>query len=96
MGWMNKLWNLLRRRQLESELEEELRFHLDARIRDNIRAGMGLGAARQDAIRRFGNHTLSKEITRENDMFAWIDTSGRDLRYACRSLRKSPGLAGLS
>ncbi len=91
MAWMNRLWNVIRSRDLDRELDEELRFHLEARIRDNIKAGMSPGEAREDAIRRFGNRTLAKELTRETDVFASIETAGRDLRYAFRSLRKSPG-----
>jgi macrolide transport system ATP-binding/permease protein len=91
MARMNRLWNLIRSRELDRGLDEELRFHLDARIRDNIKTGMSPGEARQDAIRRFGNRTLAKELTREADVFAYIETAGRDLRYAFRSLRKTPG-----
>ena len=40
MSWVNRISNLFRRNQVDEELEEELQFHLDARTRDNVSAGM--------------------------------------------------------
>jgi predicted permease len=91
VSWLNRLSNLFRAGKLGDELEEELQFHLDARMRDNIRAGMTEGAARHDAMRRFGNATAAKERAHEANIAMWIETIGRDLRYALRSLGKSPG-----
>ena len=91
MAWMNRLWNLIRYRELDRGLDEELRFHLEARIADNVKAGMSPADARDDALRRFGNSTLAKEMTRDTDLFPSLETLGRDLRYAFRSLRKTPG-----
>jgi putative ABC transport system permease protein len=91
MSWLGRFSNLFRRNELSSELEEELQFHLEARARDNRRAGMNAEAARHDARRRFGNPTLARERAHEMDIVMWIETIGRDLRYALRSLRKSPG-----
>src|SRR5262249_15179157 len=69
MGWIDRVMNLVRHKELDRDLEEEMRFHLDARIRDNRKAGMPADEARQDAIRRFGNQGLAKELTREKDTF---------------------------
>ena len=80
-----------RRRRLSHELDDELKFHLFMRARDNQAAGMDSEDARADAARRFGNETAVKERTREMDLMGWLETAGKDLRYAARMLWKSPG-----
>jgi macrolide transport system ATP-binding/permease protein len=91
VSWVNRISNLFRRNQVDAELEEELKFHLDARTRDNLSAGMNAEEARHDARRRFGNATLAKERAHEVNIVASIETIGRDLRYALRQYRKAPG-----
>ena len=65
MSWLNRLSNLLHREDLNAEFDEELQFHIDARVRDNLSAGMTEEAARHVARRRFGNRTAAKEKTHE-------------------------------
>jgi predicted permease len=91
LSWFNRFSNLFRRGKLSGDLDEELQFHLDARTHENLNAGMTAEAARLDARRRFGNQTLAKERTHEMNISMGVETFGRDVRYAFRSLRKSPG-----
>ena len=91
MSWLNRISNLFHRNQVDEELDEELQFHLEARTRANLNAGMDVQAAQHDARRRFGNPTLAKERAHEMNINMSIETLARDLRYALRSLRKSPG-----
>jgi predicted permease len=90
VSWLNRVSNLFHRKQIDDELDEELQFHLEARARANLNAGMNAEAAQHDARRRFGNATLAKERAHEMDIALSIETVGRDLRYALRSLRKAP------
>lgn len=91
MSWFNRFSNLFRSKHVDEELDEELQFHLEARVRDNLHAGMSAEAAQRDARRRFGNATLAKERAHEMNIVISIETIRRDLRYGLRNLCKSPG-----
>jgi putative ABC transport system permease protein len=86
-----RLRSLFEHNRLEHELDEEVRFHLEMQIEDNLKAGMNPTAARYAALRSFGGLERMKEAYRERRTFALIETTALDLRYAARTLRKSPG-----
>ena len=91
MSWFSRLCRKLQRDRLEKDLDEELRSHLEMCAADNLAAGMTPEEAVRDARRRFGNVTLLKEDTRAIEIIGWLDTAARDVQYAVRLLRKSPG-----
>ena len=95
MSWASvvaaRLRGLFGRKRLERELDEEVRFHLEMQIEDNLKAGMNPAEARYAALRSFGAIEPMKETYRERRTFAVIETMAQDLRYAVRTLRKSPG-----
>jgi predicted permease len=91
MPLLSRLKALFHLRRLERDLDDELRSHLDMRTQDNLTAGMSPNEARYDAQRRFGNSTLLKEDTRSMDIVAWLEVTAQNLRYAARTLRRSPG-----
>ena len=73
------------------ELQEEIDAHLQMAIADRVARGETPESARQAAEREFGNIPLVQDVTRDMWGQASIDQLGRDLRYALRQLRKSPG-----
>ena len=83
------LWGRLNRRPAGSEVEEEIREHLDIEISENIEAGMSPEEARYAARRKFGNVTMFSEMTAEVWRFGWLDRLGQDVRFAARALVKS-------
>jgi len=81
----------LRRDQFDRELAEEMKFHLELKAEENLRAGMAPAEARYAAERQFGNQTLLREVSREMWAGRSIETLFQDLRYGARTLLKRPG-----
>jgi macrolide transport system ATP-binding/permease protein len=90
-----KIWArvkaLVRRKQLEKDLDEELAFHLAMREEKKRAGGAAAEEARYAAHRQFGNAMRVKEMCREMWSFAALETFWRDLRYGARALAKNPG-----
>jgi predicted permease len=91
--WLKRFWATLRPSRLDEDLREELRFHIEERVEENIASGMLPEEARRDAESRFGNATLLKESTRETDILVWLESLMQDVRYAIRSFRRAPAFA---
>src|ERR1700739_4073023 len=80
-------------RNWERRMETELRFHLDQQIRDYMDGGLSRAEAERRARQEFGTLELAKDECRDTRSTEWLYDIWRDLRHACRSLRKSPGFA---
>src|ERR1051326_5864024 len=85
-----RLRALLDRRGLESEMDQELRAHIELQTQENIDAGMNPQDARYGALRQFGWTESIKESCREQRSFGWLEHVGQDVRYSLRALWHSP------
>ncbi len=78
-----KKLRVLRRRQLDRDLEDELRFHLEMKADET--------GDRAEAQRRLGNTTRLTETCRDLWSFSKLESWSQDIRYAFRMLAKTPG-----
>src|SRR5947209_8640028 len=89
------------RRSIAGDVEDELRFHLDMRTAELITHGLSESAAREEAIREFGNIDFTKRYCRAQDQAGeramrwseWADELRQNIGYAVRTLRRNPGYA---
>jgi predicted permease len=87
---------LLRREEMEGELDKELRFHLEKEIEQNVVRGMSPVEARRVALVEFGGVERVREECRDVRGVRLLEDILQDLRYALRVLSKSPAFAFVS
>ena len=80
-----------RRGRLDAERAREMRAHIDHHVDDLMAAGYTRDRARQEAHRRFGNPSAIREEIYRMNRIPILEPVVRDLRYAVRMLRKTPG-----
>ena len=86
---------------VSADVEDELSFHIDMRVQDNVRRGMSPDEARREALERFGaldpvrdtlvDHDRSKQSRKERR--EWFADLAQDISFGWRSLRRAPGFA---
>lgn len=86
-----------------ADVDEELTFHLEARVEDLVRAGLPEAEARTRALREFGDvervrsdmRAIGRGRLRRERQAGWWEGIRQDVRFAARSIRKAPGFAAL-
>src|SRR3989475_656988 len=87
--------SLFRRGQVEAELNEELRYHLERQIEVNTAAGMSVEEARYAALRAMHGLDQRKEECRDMRRVRFIEDLWQDFRFSVRSLLKRPGFTAI-
>src|SRR5437868_8854029 len=87
MNLLSQLWRrltyLARRKQMDADLAEEMRLHLELKTAETGDASI--------ARKQFGNYTRFKEDSRDAWGWSWLDSFAQDLRYGWRNLMSSRG-----
>ncbi|MEJ2010307.1 MAG: ABC transporter permease [Acidobacteriota bacterium] len=87
---------LFHKTRAEKEMDDELRFHLEKQIEQNIAGGMSPEEARYAALRQFGNVGAVKEECRDAWGVRFINELAQDVRYGLRQLRRNPGFTAVA
>ena len=93
MSVLRRFANLFRRSAIDRDIADELQSHIEMRIESNLASGMSAEEARREARLRFGNATITKERVAASDTTLSLAGITRDIRYASRQIRRSPGFA---
>jgi putative ABC transport system permease protein len=85
-----RLHALLRKSEVERELDEELRYHIEQQAEQNVRLGMSPEEARRAALKSFGGMEQAKERSRDARGVRWLEELWQDWRYGARMLARNP------
>src|SRR6185312_358869 len=91
-----RLRALVARNEMERELDEEMRFHLEMEIAQHVKAGMTPEDARRVALVAFGGVDRVVEAHRDARGTRVVEEAVADIRYAARTLARTPGFVAVS
>jgi putative ABC transport system permease protein len=87
-----RLANLAARRAQDDRLREEIEGHIALQTEENLRAGLSPVEARRQAMLKFGGVEAMKQDYRAKRGLPFVENFVQDVRFALRSLRRTPGL----
>jgi putative ABC transport system permease protein len=92
----HRIRSLFRRNILEDELTDEMRFHLERQVEENLASGMSPQDARSAALREFGGLEQIKEQCRDARRVNSLESLLQDVRFGARMLRKNLGFTAVA
>lgn len=94
--WIVRMRGSMRRRALDQEMDDEVRFHIENATARNLRAGLTPAEARRHALLAFGSAAAVREEARDALRARTLENLVADLRYALRTLWKSRSFAAVT
>src|ERR1700744_3224828 len=95
-AWLMRIAGLIRRERGEQDFAAEMESHLAMHIEDGVNSGLDAQEARRQALIRLGGLEQAKIAHRERRGLPSLETLLRDVAYAARTLRRSPGFSIIS
>ncbi len=89
MSWLSRLVSVIRSDRLNRDLDDEMRFHLDARIEEYTQAGLSFEEASARARRQFGSPALVRDASRDIKLLPRLESIVRDASFATRLWRRN-------
>ena len=89
MSWLSRFANVFRSSGVDDAVDDEIAFHIEAKVRDLVAGGLPRDDAEALARRQFGSRLRLREESRDVKLLPWLDSLVRDVRMAARLLRKS-------
>jgi len=96
MSLISRIVSVFRSEHVNRELQEEQEFHIDCRTAELIASGMSQDEASRRARVEFGNRVRARQESRDTKLFGWLESTGQDLYYGFRTLRRSPSFAAVA
>ena len=91
MSFFERFQSWFRNRKIDGTVDDELRFHLEKEVEQNVARGMPPEEARRQALIAFGGVQQTRENVSRVRWTHLVEVLGQDLRYGWRMLGKSPG-----
>ncbi len=92
MSWLSRVTRVFRDSKLDRDLDDEQRFHIEARMEDLIKRGISREEAERAALLQFGNRLQLRENSREARLIPWLESVVHDVQFGVRMLAKNPAV----